>query len=108
GNQRRVRVWIDDLAPKFMRRIRAPIDTRPDDDESESDGSTSRRFWYWYESPKSGDSDGSKSNKLPVLWQVHTDDVVNNATNFVERLRLPDDLKRAVVCAAKWHDLGKK
>src|SRR5207253_475553 len=52
--------------------------------------------------------DGSKSNKKPVLWQVHTDVVVKNTAQFVAQLPLSDDLKRAVNLAARWHDLGKK
>jgi len=112
GNQRRVRVWDDD--PQFgektkdMRLIRPPLDTKPPADDDEDDRSTGRRFWHWYESPKAGDGDGSRSNKKPVLWQVHTDDVVKNTAGFLAALPLSDDLKRAVTFAARWHDLGKK
>ncbi len=91
-----------------MRLIRPPIDTRPDADESAEEEEASRRFWYWYELPAAGDSDGSKANKQAVLWQIHTDDVVNNTTRLVERLPLPDDIRRAVILAAKFHDLGKR
>jgi CRISPR-associated endonuclease/helicase Cas3 len=58
--------------------------------------------------PKDGDTDGSKSNKKPVLWQVHTDDVTSHATGFVARLPLPEDLKKAIIIAARFHDLGKR
>jgi CRISPR-associated endonuclease/helicase Cas3 len=107
GVRRRVRVWdgdsqLDDLR-KIMRLVRRIDFPAPEDDE-DAEG----RSWHWFELPSSGDSDGSKTNKLPVCWKVHTDDVINHATDFVKRLPLSDDLKRAVIFAARWHDLGKK
>ena len=45
---------------------------------------------------------------MPVRWQDHTDDVVKNMADFLERLPLPEHLKRALNCVAQWHDLGKK
>jgi CRISPR-associated endonuclease/helicase Cas3 len=78
GRQRRVRVWDDDehfeKKTKGMRLIRT-VDTKSDADEDEDNESTGRRFWRWYEVPLAGDSDGSRSNRRPVLWQVHTDEV---------------------------------
>ena len=110
SRQRRVRLWENDPrlghVQKTMRLIRA-IDTQPDQDES-ADDSSGRRFWYWYEMPSSGDSDSSKTNKLPVDWQVHTDDVTANAEKIVTRLPLSDELRAAVIVAAKFHDLGKQ
>src|SRR5439155_976989 len=74
GSPRRRRdVWDDEPRPKGMRLVRT-IDTKPDAEESErnaDDESMPRRFWHWFEQTKGGDGDGSKSNKLPVLWQVH-------------------------------------
>lgn len=105
--KRRVRVWDDSPVPDGMRWVRT-IDTKPYADEDEADESTGRRFWLWYELPKSADGDGSKSSTKPVLWQVHTDDVVKNATVIVERLPLPHEIKQAIILAAKWHDLGKR
>jgi CRISPR-associated endonuclease/helicase Cas3 len=64
--------------------------------------------WFWYERPGCADNEGSKSALKPIRWQDHTDKVETNAAAIVERLPLPDDAKRAVVLAAKFHDLGKK
>jgi CRISPR-associated endonuclease/helicase Cas3 len=89
-----------------MRLIRT-IDLNFNSDECESEEVPGRRFWYWYELPNVGDSDGSKSSKKSVLWEVHSNDVVKNATKLVKRLPLPDDIRHAVVLAAKFHDLGK-
>lgn len=111
GNPRRVRVWDNQPVPEGMRWIRT-IDTQPDadeaDDEANEETSSARRFWYWYELPRGADNDGSMSAKKPVLWQVHTDDVKTTVEQLVGKLTLPDELKRAVVLAGKWHDLGKR
>jgi CRISPR-associated endonuclease/helicase Cas3 len=90
-----------------MRPIRT-IDTRPDADEAEPDEAPAKRFWRWFELQTEGDTDGSKANKLPVLWCVHVGDVVKNATDIVSRLPLPDSLKEAVIFAARFHDHGKR
>jgi CRISPR-associated endonuclease/helicase Cas3 len=105
--RRRVRVWDEDPVPDGMRPIRT-IDTRPDADEAEPDEAPAKRFWRWFELQTEGDTDGSKANKLPVLWCVHVGDVVKNATDIVSRLPLPDSLKEAVIFAARFHDHGKR
>ena len=102
---RRIRVWDDDQEfdskTDDMRLIRR-IDIPTEDDDAEG------RSWHWFELPEDGDSDGSRSNKLPVLWEVHVGDVVRNATNIVSRLPLPAPLKDAIVLAARFHDHGKR
>jgi CRISPR-associated endonuclease/helicase Cas3 len=107
GEQRRVRLWDADarlgVTKKAMRLIRTIDFASPEDTED-----AASRSWFWYELPNGGDGDGSKSNKSPVLWQVHTDDVVNNANQIVANLPLSDDLKSAVLLAAKFHDHGKR
>lgn len=112
GQQRRVRAWDDD--PQFhektngMRLIRT-IDTKADADEDEEESdATGPRYWHWYELPKAADNDGSKAGQKPVLWKVHTDDVVHNAAQIVQRLQLSDELRNAVILAARFHDLGKR
>lgn len=93
---------------KEMRLIRT-IDTDPrDEEESEEDEVAGRRYWHWYELPKAADNGGSERDKRAVKWQVHTDDVIGDATRIVEHLPLSEELRKAVVLAAKFHDLGKK
>lgn len=108
--QRRIRLRGNDSrlneVSKTMRLIRT-IDLTASLDETEED-SCERRLWYWYELVSGGDGDGSKASKLPVAWQDHTDDVTTNATQIVEGLSLPNELKDAIVVAAKFHDLGKR
>ncbi len=107
GNQRRIRVWDDKITE--MRLIRT-IDTDSDaEDEADDDeGKASRRrYWNWYERPKAADNDGSERDTGAVLWKVHTDDVVTNATRIVEHLPLRGELSEAIKLAAKFHDLGK-
>jgi CRISPR-associated endonuclease/helicase Cas3 len=93
---------------KGMRLIRT-IDTDPGaDDESEEDEAASHRYWHWYELPKLADNDGSERSAGGVLWQVHTKDVVRNATRIVEQLPLSEELRKAIILAAHFHDLGKR
>jgi CRISPR-associated endonuclease/helicase Cas3 len=107
GNRRRVRLWDDDEDyeaktedMRLVRRIDLPAGGESEDEEG--------RSWHWFELPKDGDTDGSKANKLPVEWQVHTDDVTNNATAYVANLPLRQEMKDAIILAARWHDLGKR
>ncbi|OFW34485.1 MAG: hypothetical protein A3G76_16840 [Acidobacteria bacterium RIFCSPLOWO2_12_FULL_65_11] len=109
---RRRRLWDDD--PQFdaksegMRLVCPPIDTKPDADEHDTDEPTGRRYWHWYTQPRSADDDLTKTFTRPVRWGHHTHDVTANVTLIVERLGLPDDLRRALIVAAMLHDLGKK
>jgi CRISPR-associated endonuclease/helicase Cas3 len=107
GQARRCRsIWDDQPRPAGMRLIRT-IDTNPNAEESAAD-EIGKRWWHWYELASAGDGDGSRSNQLPVPWQVHTDDVARLANQFVEHLPLSEDLKEAIRLAAQWHDLGKR
>ncbi len=103
GHLRRVRVWDkDDPRAKEMRLVCTITFAPPEDDDDAEDKS-----WWWYERPQGGDSEGSKSNKLPVSWAVHTKDVVENTTDIVGKLAL-GELADALILAAHCHDLGKK
>jgi CRISPR-associated endonuclease/helicase Cas3 len=107
GNRRRVRLWKvpQDYETKtenmrLVRRIDVPASGEDEDEEG--------RSWHWFELPADGDTDGSKSNKKPVLLQVHTDDVMKHAAACVQNLPLSQELKGAIALAAQWHDLGKR
>jgi CRISPR-associated endonuclease/helicase Cas3 len=106
SGRRRVRLWENDETPPRMRLIRSLTFTTTDED-----GDDDSYEWNWYERLASGDNDGSKASKLPVEWQVHTDDVTTNVERIVTRLLPGDerkDLRAAIILAAKFHDLGKK
>jgi CRISPR-associated endonuclease/helicase Cas3 len=113
GRRRRIRVWDDDpdldKKIKGMRLIRA-IDTQPDLDEVGENGETPvRRYWYWYELPQEGDSDGSAFSTIATTWEHHTNDVTRNAERIADRLfDKGSELHTALVLAGKYHDLGKK
>lgn len=107
GNRRRIRVWDDDEDygykienMRLIRRIDLPSSGENEDEEG--------RSWHWFELPRIGDTDGSRANKKPVLWEVHTGDVAKSTIAYVENLPLPQELKYAVTLAAEWHDLGKR
>jgi CRISPR-associated endonuclease/helicase Cas3 len=107
GNQCRNRVW--DYKITEMRLIRT-IDTDPDaEDEADDDEeeASRRRYWNWYERPKSADNDGSEKSARAVTLQDHTKDVVTNAMRIVDHLPLRGELSEAIKLAAKFHDLGK-
>lgn len=102
--RRRARQWDERTPPdKRMRLIRV-IDTKPDAEEQGS----GRRFWYWFELPKSADADGSKTAREPVWLVDHIGDVSRNADAIVTKLNVPADIAEAVCVAARFHDLGKR
>ncbi len=109
---RRIRVWDDD--PQFKEKVKGmrlirTIDINPGRGEDEDEyGMVSRCYWHWFELPKSADNDGSKIGATPVLWKTHTDDVVRNVSQTIQRLPLSDEIRKAVVIAARFHDLGKR
>ena len=110
-NRRRTRIFTDESKPSppsGMRLVRA-IDTNPDADERDeaSDSSTGERYWHWYTRPRSADDDLSKTCIEPIKWEHHTKDVTDNVERIVQALDLPAELKRAMVVAAMFHDLGK-
>lgn len=102
---RRRRVWGDD--PQFDEKTRGLRLIRRIDFPAGDDDDAEWRSWHWLEVPAGGDSEGSKSNKFPVAWQTHTDDVVKNTEAIVGKI-LPDDLCTLFYLAAECHDLGKK
>jgi CRISPR-associated endonuclease/helicase Cas3 len=112
GTSHRIRIWDGDA--QFAKEIKGmrlilTLDTERVEDEGSEEGEVvDRRYWSWYESPKSADNDGSKNATKAVLWQVHTEDVVRSATRIVEHLPLSQELRGAIIIAARWHDLGKK
>ncbi|MEW6235520.1 MAG: type I-U CRISPR-associated helicase/endonuclease Cas3 [Candidatus Omnitrophota bacterium] len=109
-SRRRERLWDDAEPPKGMRLVRR-IDVDPDADErgSSDEESARKRFWLWYARPRSADDDLSMTAVEAVKWDRHTKDVEECAKNNTDVL-LKDyqELRDAVVLAAKFHDLGKK
>lgn len=107
GQPRRARIWDDEDAPSQMRLVRT-IDTKPDTDD-DAEEPTGKRYWHWYVRPAWADDDGSKTAKVPITWQHHTDDVTANAERIANTFfEEGTELHTALVLAAKFHDLGKK
>jgi CRISPR-associated endonuclease/helicase Cas3 len=101
--RRRLRTWDNQESTSEMRLVRR-IDFPASGDDEDAEG----RYWAWYVRPASADDDGSKTATKRITWQHHTDDVTENAKRIVTALPLSDDVKRAIIVAAKLHDLGKK
>jgi CRISPR-associated endonuclease/helicase Cas3 len=104
----RQRLWDNDERPHGMRLLRI-IDTRSDaeDDLTEAPAST-RRYWHWYVLPNSADDDGSRVARDQQELQLHLQKSERLATALAAKLLSGPDEARAVVLAAKWHDLGKR
>ncbi|MFW6106592.1 MAG: type I-U CRISPR-associated helicase/endonuclease Cas3 [bacterium] len=87
------------------------VDEGPSADEEAEAGSETPpaggRFWHWFTRPPDAE-DATKASPQPVKWEAHIADVAGWAERIAERLDLDADLKRAIVLAARWHDLGKK
>ncbi|MDZ7620682.1 MAG: CRISPR-associated endonuclease Cas3'', partial [Patescibacteria group bacterium] len=49
----------------------------------------------------------SRTSPKPVRWHDHIDDVVGHAQRAVQKLPLRDQVRQAVILAARFHDLGK-
>lgn len=104
----RLRLWDDDpdrtTKAEEMHVVQV-IDTRPNTEDSDEE-LTGRRFWYWYQQ----DQEGDRTAKRPVLWSTHVNDVVKQSCHIAASGKLPltEDLRAAIVLAAKFHDHGKR
>jgi CRISPR-associated endonuclease/helicase Cas3 len=105
------------LAPPEEMRLIRTIDLDPEADAGESEGAEDSevgeeakpaRYWNWYARPDSADDDGSRSSKWAVAGDIHTEDVARLTERIVCALKLPDELGRSLVVAARLHDEGKK
>ena len=99
--RQRIRFMADDIdeeTTKNMRLIRRIDITPTDGDDAES------RSWHWFELA----SEGGKSSKKPVLWDVHVSDVVENTKRIIGGLSLSEEIKATLFVAAQFHDHGKR
>ncbi len=95
------RVRVDDPNdPKAdnMRLVKSVPLPNAGENEEEAD------YWYWF----TAFSEGGKTSKLPVAWDVHVADVVREAKAIVANLPLSSELKNAIIVAAMFHDHGKR
>jgi CRISPR-associated endonuclease/helicase Cas3 len=112
----RLRVWDDD--PDFDTKAEGMrLILRIDFPPSEENEDEKQSSWHWFERPIP--KENSKNAKEPVLLDDHVTDVVRNLVDEKEKgilSRLTLDLdperdamfKKAILVAAKFHDLGKK
>jgi CRISPR-associated endonuclease/helicase Cas3 len=69
-----------------------------------ADDDAEKKTWEWFVLR----NEGEKSAKDPVTWEVHVNDVVTRAKAIVVNLPLSEELKKAVITAAEFHDHGKR
>jgi CRISPR-associated endonuclease/helicase Cas3 len=103
---RRQRVWGGHYKPPGMRLVRR-IDL-PAEAGAEEQEEPEIRSWLWYARPHSADDDGSRVARQAQELKIHLDWTREFACRLAKKL-LPEEesLARAVVLAARWHDLGK-
>lgn len=104
GLPRRWRSPTEDPPQKLKLRQVRELDLDPGRDEREEKEETSvPRFWRWYVR-----EDGSRTARREEEWGEHTKKAERIAEDLVARLGLAEPERSAIVCAAKWHDLGKR
>ena len=103
--RRRQRSWDVAALPSGMRRSRPVIDIKPEADEAD-EGNREKRFWYWYELVEDA-GEGKPTASRPYDLQPHLDDAEKEAIRLADGLKLAAPLRKAIVVAAKYHDLGK-
>jgi CRISPR-associated endonuclease/helicase Cas3 len=103
GQPNRLRLW--DNAPDHPGlRIVRTIDTNPDAIDTDDDP-PGRRFWIWCTQCL----EGGKTANQNISWQDHVNHVTARAARLAQTLDfLPDDIRNALILAAKLHDHGKR
>ena len=86
-------------APGAMRLVRSIRRGGDDGDEN---------WWYLYVVSRRADDDGSRTRRCSLLLGEHLRRAEFWALRIAECLGLADSLRRALVCAARCHDLGKR
>ena len=114
--RQRQRTWHDEAdatAPAGMRLVRL-IDARPDygtapDDAAaeNEDAPATPRFWKWWARPRAANDDMSKFAMKEQSLSAHLADAEQHAGRMAGALGLGENEAKAIVLAARWHDLGK-
>lgn len=104
---RRCRLWDEQPFPEGMRLIRT-IDTWTNVDHEDEEGETpQRRYWHWLVRPRAADDDGSRTARTKQELLPHLQTAESFAKRLVTKLRLKELEAKAVILAARYHDLGK-
>ena len=101
GRQLRMRVWDNEAPPPGMTLVdKLDILSLDQENEDESEKRYRCRFVLRPE--------GSRNSIREVYLSDHVEDVVQFASAIVDRLFIQASLKRSIILAAKFHDLGKR
>jgi CRISPR-associated endonuclease/helicase Cas3 len=99
--RQRKRIWNenwDEETDSMHEVVTIPFPTSTDDEDTEEN------VWRWLRLANEGD----RNTQKPVRWEVHVGDVEREAKRIVDALLLSDELRNAVVQAARYHDHGKR
>jgi len=90
----------DPKPPTGMKRVQRIIFTDRDDEDEKT-----IKTWHWFVRFSAADPDARSRESYDL--QPHLDDAKAAATGFVDKLLLEPELRKAVILAATYHDLGK-
>jgi CRISPR-associated endonuclease/helicase Cas3 len=65
-------------------------------------------WWYLYASAQRADDDGSRNSRKELLLDVHLQRTEAWAARIARALTLPESEQKALACAGRAHDLGKR
>lgn len=105
GTPARRRLW--EKAAPGMRLVRSINIVPATEDDLDDEEQPSARHWRWYVRPKFADDDGSRAALTKQYLDPHLESAKRFAAALATKLIGKPDEARAVVLAAKWHDLGK-
>lgn len=85
--------------PAGMRLVRAVL-------RADSDGEPI--WWRLYSAPRRVEDEGSRTAQYALTLDTHLQNTEMWAQRIAKRLGLPESQRKALVMAARWHDLGKR
>jgi CRISPR-associated endonuclease/helicase Cas3 len=97
----RNRVWDHQDEPDGMK-LECWVILRDSEDET----SETARVWSWFVRPRAAESASEKAAQVCEL-ETHHDKTAEHVQRMVVKLGLPSEIAKAVVLAARFHDLGK-
>ncbi|MEK6281738.1 MAG: type I-U CRISPR-associated helicase/endonuclease Cas3 [Acidobacteriota bacterium] len=95
----RKRIWQDEDSPVGM-----ILEREIKFENTEGEDAEPTRIWRWFvRKPEAA----NERSRIAYPLEPHLDEVKSFASKIVGRLRLPNDIAKAVILAAWFHDLGK-
>lgn len=111
GRRRRARIEVapEGETPEQVeeRRDMRLVVNIPYGDNQEGEDASGARTWRWYVEPTASDEQGSRTASRAQTLPFHLASAAHFAREIVRALELSEPEASAIVCAARFHDLGK-